>query len=174
MNEIPKLVFSDSLVSADWGETTIATVRFARSLVETGLLDEYRLVIHPVVLGAGERLFMAPLTVESMSTTVFQRRRRRSFDAILRGANDRLRAVDWATFGPPSRKSPVHHLLSQTAKKAPLCRQKESGETRTRTGDTTIFRQALRTLDQARKRLQIALFLVLIRARRCRAIRAWT
>ena len=61
MNEIPKVVFSHSLMSADWGETTIATgdlvdavtrlkqersgeyllaqggVRFARSLVETGL-----------------------------------------------------------------------------------------------------------------------------------------
>ena len=60
LNEIPKVVFSDSLSSADWGETTIAAgdlaeaitrlkhersdgylladggVRFARSLVETG------------------------------------------------------------------------------------------------------------------------------------------
>ena len=95
MNEIPKVVFSNSLASADWGETTIAAgdlaeavtrlkrersggyllahggARFARSLVETGLIDEYRLVIHPVVLGAGERIFTAPLTIESMSTTVF-------------------------------------------------------------------------------------------------------
>jgi dihydrofolate reductase len=95
MNEIPKVAFSNSLASADWGETTIAGgdlaeavtrlkqersdgyllahggVRFARSLVETGLIDEYRLLIHPVVLGAGERLFLAPLTIEPVSTTVF-------------------------------------------------------------------------------------------------------
>ena len=96
MNEIPKVVFSNSLTSADWGETEIAAedlaeaitrlkqerssdgyllaqggTQFARSLVGTGLIDEYRLVIHPVVLGAGERIFTAPLTIESMSTTVF-------------------------------------------------------------------------------------------------------
>jgi dihydrofolate reductase len=95
MNEIPKVVFSNSLRSADWGETTIAAgdladaitrlkqersdgyllaqggTRFARSLVETGLIDEYRLVVHPVVLGAGEQLFTAPLTIEPVSTTVF-------------------------------------------------------------------------------------------------------
>jgi dihydrofolate reductase len=95
MNEIPKVVFSDSLTSADWAETEIATgdladavarlkqersggyllaqggVRFARALVETGLIDEYRLVVHPVVLGAGERLFTAPLAIEPVSTTAF-------------------------------------------------------------------------------------------------------
>ncbi|HEY1665655.1 MAG TPA: dihydrofolate reductase family protein, partial [Trebonia sp.] len=95
MNEIPKVVFSDSLASAGWGETTIAAgdlaeaitrlkqersggyllahggARFARSLVETGLIDEYRLLIHPAVLGAGERIFLAPLTIEPVSTTVF-------------------------------------------------------------------------------------------------------
>ena len=88
-------MFSNSLTSADWGETEIATgdlaeavtrlkqersggyllaqggTRFARSLVQTGLIDEYRLVIHPVVLGAGEGIFTTPLTIEPISTTVF-------------------------------------------------------------------------------------------------------
>jgi dihydrofolate reductase len=95
MNEVPKVVFSNSLTSVDWAGTSIVTgdladavtrlkqersggyllaqggVRFARSLVEAGVIDEYRLVVHPVVLGAGERLFTAPLTIEPTSTTVF-------------------------------------------------------------------------------------------------------
>ena len=95
MNDIPKVVFSGSLKSADWAGTTIVSgdltnavtrlkqeqsseyllaqggARFARSLVETGLIDEYRLVIHPVILGAGERLFTAPLTLDPISTTAF-------------------------------------------------------------------------------------------------------
>lgn len=95
MNEIPKVVFSNSLSAADWDETTIAKggldeaitrlkreraagyllahggTRFARSLVEAGLIDEYRLLVHPTVLGVGERLFTSPHAVEPSSTTAF-------------------------------------------------------------------------------------------------------
>jgi dihydrofolate reductase len=46
-------------------------VRFARALVAAGLVDEYRLVVHPVVLGVGERLFDAPPTIEPTTTEAF-------------------------------------------------------------------------------------------------------
>ena len=94
MNEIPKVVFSDSLASADWGETTIAAGDLAEAITRlkqsartdtcsptagSGSPDRWSRpddrrvppVIHPVVLGAGERLFTAPLTIESMSTIAF-------------------------------------------------------------------------------------------------------
>ena len=32
MNEVPKVVFSDSLASADWGETTIAAGDLAEAV----------------------------------------------------------------------------------------------------------------------------------------------
>ena len=35
------------------------------------MIDEYRPFIHPAVLGAGQRLFLTPLTIEPVSTTVF-------------------------------------------------------------------------------------------------------
>ena len=79
MNEIPKVVFSTTPTSADWPQSTIArdlateiTARkaapgrdmiawggatFAQSLSRLRLIDEYRLIMQPVALGAGLPLF---------------------------------------------------------------------------------------------------------------------
>jgi dihydrofolate reductase len=80
MNEIPKVVFSNTLDEATWTKSSIArggladeiaTLRhqsggdiiawggasFAQSLSRAGLIDEYVLVIHPVVFGSGLPMF---------------------------------------------------------------------------------------------------------------------
>jgi dihydrofolate reductase len=80
MNEIPKVVFSKTLGRAEWPESEIAAgqlaheiarleaqeggyllahggATFARTLSREGLVDEYRLVIHPAALGDGLPLF---------------------------------------------------------------------------------------------------------------------
>ncbi|MEF2978016.1 dihydrofolate reductase family protein [Subtercola sp. YIM 133946] len=49
-------------------------VGFARSLVQAGLVDEYRLVVLPVALGSGEQLFSGltdELDLELVSSTAF-------------------------------------------------------------------------------------------------------
>jgi dihydrofolate reductase len=80
MNGLPKYVASHSLKTADWNPTTILTgdvpaqvaelkrqpgrelqihgsARLAQSLLAAGLIDELRLLIAPVVVGSGRRLF---------------------------------------------------------------------------------------------------------------------
>lgn len=42
------------------GEIDVGGPRLAHSLTELGLIDEYRLYIHPVVLGSGNPFFVGP------------------------------------------------------------------------------------------------------------------
>ena len=94
MNETPKVVFSKTMTTAEWGDTRIASgdlvdevkrlkqgpggdlvahggARFARSLCQTGLIDEFRLRVHPVVLGDGQRIFAESINIEAITTTAF-------------------------------------------------------------------------------------------------------
>ena len=80
LNSVPKYVVSSRLADPGWNNTTVvrgevvaevsklrdeldgdivipASVRIVRTLMEHDLVDELRLKIFPVVLGAGERLF---------------------------------------------------------------------------------------------------------------------
>lgn len=80
LNSMPKYVVSSTLREPSWGNSTVlagdaadaaaklkqqldgdivvpASCQLARTLIEHDLADELRLVLFPVVLGAGERLF---------------------------------------------------------------------------------------------------------------------
>jgi len=97
MNEIPKVVFSSTLETAEWKVTRIArgdlaeeiaTLRsepggdlmahggatFVQALSRRDLIDEYRLVILPVALGAGLPLFKdlpAPLRLRLVDARTY-------------------------------------------------------------------------------------------------------
>lgn len=80
MNSLPKLVFSRTLAKADWNNTTLVkdhveqevaklkqrpgkdvyifgSAALSSTLMQHGLIDEYRLALVPVLLGSGNPLF---------------------------------------------------------------------------------------------------------------------
>jgi dihydrofolate reductase len=80
LNSLPKYIVSSTLKEAKWSNSSVldsdvvtevsklkqeidgdiliyASYELVRTLMEHGLVDEFRLVIFPVVLGVGERLF---------------------------------------------------------------------------------------------------------------------
>jgi dihydrofolate reductase len=85
LNSLPKYVVSSTLEQPRWSNSTVlkgdvveevsklkqeltgdlvvyASYQLGRTLIEHDLVDELRLVVFPVVLGAGERLFARPAT----------------------------------------------------------------------------------------------------------------
>ena len=79
-NSLPKYVVSSTLEDPEWNNSTVlkgdaveevsrlkqelngdivvhGSIKLARTLIEHDLADEVRLMVYPVVLGAGERLF---------------------------------------------------------------------------------------------------------------------
>ncbi len=90
MNRIPKLVFSKTLKSAEWNNTTIITgnasaeikkrkeqdgkdmyvfgsANLSEAFVNDDLFDEYRIGIAPVILGNGRPLFRQGLTSKNLT-----------------------------------------------------------------------------------------------------------
>ncbi len=80
LNDMPKYVVSSTLKDPDWNNSTVlagdvmrevsklkeeldgeivvaGSIRLVRALMENDLIDELRLMVYPVVLGAGEHLF---------------------------------------------------------------------------------------------------------------------
>lgn len=98
MNRIPKIVFSHGPIPTPWGQTQTVSgdlaseisrmkqepgkpllahggARFAQALIGSGLIDEYWLILHPIALGSGLRLFPelgAPLRLKLASQTIFK------------------------------------------------------------------------------------------------------
>lgn len=94
MNSIPKLVFSKTLKSADWNNTTLisenasaeikklkdqgdgemyvfGSANLSETFINDNLFDEYRIGISPVILGSGRPLFrqgIAPKNLKLIST----------------------------------------------------------------------------------------------------------
>jgi dihydrofolate reductase len=90
MNSLPKYVVSTTLDKGEWNNSTVisgdvaaavaklkdepgndiivaGSATLVRFLMEHDLVDEYRLMVHPVVLGTGKRLFAdakTPRTLE--------------------------------------------------------------------------------------------------------------
>ena len=87
MNSIPKYVVSSTMTEAEatWGSTTViggdvvaeitklkaqpggdllveGSAQLAQALIRHGLVDNYRLMVFPVILGAGKRLFPPEMT----------------------------------------------------------------------------------------------------------------
>lgn len=97
MNDLPKVVFSSTLAEADWSGSRVVRgdlrremtalksepggeimahggAAFVQALSRLGLIDEYRLAILPVALGAGKSLFAdldKPVTLDLVEARSF-------------------------------------------------------------------------------------------------------
>jgi dihydrofolate reductase len=84
MNGMPKYVVSSTLTDPSWTNTTVISVdaiealpeenilvagsgRLVDTLFRAGLVDELRLLVHPIVLGSGRQLFHDGLPTTSLA-----------------------------------------------------------------------------------------------------------
>jgi len=92
MNTMPKYVVSSTLSDPEWANTTVlsgdlasevsglkerysgdilvaGSAQLVQGLTREGLVDEYRLMVFPTVLGAGKRLFADPGEAKALKLT---------------------------------------------------------------------------------------------------------
>jgi dihydrofolate reductase len=90
INSAPKFVVSSTLEKPEWNNTTlikenateeinrlkqqdggdigiIGSAALVQSLMQTDLIDEYRLLVHPIVVGSGKRLFKEETEATSLN-----------------------------------------------------------------------------------------------------------
>ena len=99
LNAMPKVVFSTTLAKAPWGDWNNArvvrtnamdevaklkeqpgknmvlwgSISLAQSLIDAGQVDEYQLIICPLVIGNGRQLFRNPLKMKLLNSRSFDR-----------------------------------------------------------------------------------------------------
>lgn len=94
MNSMPKYVVSTSLVNPEWTNTTVirenvpeavarlkqelgqdilvaGSAQLVRTLAEHDLVDEYRFMVHPIVLGSGNTIFHDRMVLKLVDTKRF-------------------------------------------------------------------------------------------------------
>ncbi len=104
MNRLPKIVFSETLDKAEWNNTRLVkddvgdemrklkrapgqnllvfgSANLAATLTRLGLIDEYRVIINPVVLGGGSPLFQG--VTERLKLRLLSARTFRSGNVLL-------------------------------------------------------------------------------------------
>ena len=76
MNSIPKLVFSKTLKAQNGGDIAIfGSGTIVQQFTNLGFIDEYRLIVNPVILGSGKPLFKNAkerLKLKLLSTRMFE------------------------------------------------------------------------------------------------------
>jgi dihydrofolate reductase len=95
MNNTPKIIFSRNLQKAEWSNTELVkeikadeikklktsaqkdlaifgSGQIVREFTRLGLIDEYRLMVNPVILGSGKPLFTDPLKLKLLKSREFK------------------------------------------------------------------------------------------------------
>ena len=97
VNDVDKIVFSTTLTSAEWRNSRLvkdhvaeevralkrtaggtmavyASPKLVHSLIGMGLVDEFRIIVHPITVGSGTTLFpdKARLTLDLLESKVFE------------------------------------------------------------------------------------------------------